>query len=86
MEHALQNGPLSLTACTRYMVAAATQKMSTFSPGRRTAACRQSQTGENDGDDDDARSWRPIVAARHEQKPQSLASLDKGRNLGRLAS
>jgi hypothetical protein len=26
MEHALQNGPLSLTACTRYMVAAATQK------------------------------------------------------------
>jgi hypothetical protein len=36
MEHALQNGPLSLTACARYMVAAATQKFQ-HSPGRRTA-------------------------------------------------
>jgi hypothetical protein len=40
------------------------------SPGRRTAG--EVKMAKMTDDDDDARSWRPIVVARHEQKPQSL--------------
>jgi hypothetical protein len=82
MEHAVQNGPLSLSACTRSM-AAATQNFNIL-PDDALQAKSKWRKRRIDDDARAASAWRS-TDRRRQTRPQSLASLDNGRDLGRLA-